>query len=234
MAKPQASAADVRRLTDSSEGRADLVHPGASAAAPTPGCGRGDRAAASSALEGADTVEVENVSQPPRRVRRLRLNSSAPWSLQTGPPNARTQGSSSTSIQKARPDQLRWAPHYRDIPASAAPRIGWGSSVVSVPRGSLSSKHGQPGKKVLSPSLEAAIAYTLRSELLERVMRQGSCYCSKTFRAACKRLGLHQIFTRPIPEDQRQSRATNRLGKGYARAYPTGSATAELPYWLSL
>ena len=33
---------------------------------------------------------------------------------------------------------------------------------------------------------------------IERVMTDnGSCYRSKTFRAACKRLGLRQIFTRP-------------------------------------
>jgi transposase InsO family protein len=33
---------------------------------------------------------------------------------------------------------------------------------------------------------------------IERVMTDnGSCYCSKMFRAACKRLGLRQIFTRP-------------------------------------
>jgi transposase InsO family protein len=33
---------------------------------------------------------------------------------------------------------------------------------------------------------------------IERVMTDnGSCYRSKTFRAACKRLGLRQIFTKP-------------------------------------
>jgi transposase InsO family protein len=47
--------------------------------------------------------------------------------------------------------------------------------------------------------LEAAVAYFAKLGIRsERVMTDnGSCYRSKTFRAACKRLGLRQIFTRP-------------------------------------
>jgi transposase InsO family protein len=47
--------------------------------------------------------------------------------------------------------------------------------------------------------LEAAVAYFAKLGIrVERVMTDnGSCYRSKTFRAACKRLGLRQIFTRP-------------------------------------
>ena len=47
--------------------------------------------------------------------------------------------------------------------------------------------------------LEAAVAYFAKLGIrIERVMTDnGSCYQSKTFRAACKRLGLRQIFTRP-------------------------------------
>ena len=47
--------------------------------------------------------------------------------------------------------------------------------------------------------LEAAVTYYARLGIrIERVMTDnGSCYCSKSFRAACKRLGLRQIFTRP-------------------------------------
>jgi transposase InsO family protein len=47
--------------------------------------------------------------------------------------------------------------------------------------------------------LEAAVAYYARLGVrIERVMTDnGSCYRSKTFRAACIRLGLRQIFTRP-------------------------------------
>lgn len=47
--------------------------------------------------------------------------------------------------------------------------------------------------------LEAAVAYYASLGIrIERVMTDnGSCYRSKTFRAACKRLGLRQIFTKP-------------------------------------
>ena len=47
--------------------------------------------------------------------------------------------------------------------------------------------------------LEAAVAYYAKFGIrIERVMTDnGSCYRSKTFRAACKRLGLRQIFTQP-------------------------------------
>ena len=47
--------------------------------------------------------------------------------------------------------------------------------------------------------LEAAIAYYRNLNIrIERVMTDnGSCYRSKTFQAACKRLGLRQIFTKP-------------------------------------
>jgi transposase InsO family protein len=47
--------------------------------------------------------------------------------------------------------------------------------------------------------LEAAVAYFAKLGVrLERVMTDnGSCYQSKMFRAACKRLGLRQVFTRP-------------------------------------
>ena len=47
--------------------------------------------------------------------------------------------------------------------------------------------------------LEAAVAYFAKLGIrVERVMTDnGSCYRSKTFRAACKRLDRRQIFTRP-------------------------------------
>src|SRR3954471_10809614 len=46
--------------------------------------------------------------------------------------------------------------------------------------------------------LEAAVAYYARLGIrIERVMTDnGSCYRSKSFRAACKRFGLRQIFTK--------------------------------------
>src|SRR5262249_41419771 len=47
--------------------------------------------------------------------------------------------------------------------------------------------------------LEAAVAHFAKLRVrIERVMTDnGSCYQSKSFRAACKRLGLRQIFTKP-------------------------------------
>jgi transposase InsO family protein len=56
--------------------------------------------------------------------------------------------------------------------------------------------------------LEAAVDYFSKLSIrIERVMTDnGSCYRSKSFRAACKRLGLRQIFTKPYT-DQRQGRA---------------------------
>jgi transposase InsO family protein len=47
--------------------------------------------------------------------------------------------------------------------------------------------------------LEAAVAYYASLGIkVQRVMTDnGSCYRSKTFRAACIRLGLRQIFTMP-------------------------------------
>src|SRR5262245_9519719 len=58
--------------------------------------------------------------------------------------------------------------------------------------------------------LEAAITYLAKLGVqVERVMTDnGSCYRSKAFRAACKRLGLRQIFTKPhTRQNQWQSRA---------------------------
>jgi transposase InsO family protein len=47
--------------------------------------------------------------------------------------------------------------------------------------------------------LQAAVAYFLKLGVqIERVMTDnGSCYRSTMFRAACKRLGFRQIFTKP-------------------------------------
>ena len=74
---------------------------------------------------------------------------------------------------------------------------------------------------------------------IERVMTDnGSCYRSKAFRAACKRLGLRQIFTRPYtPRTNGKGRALHpnraarmglrsslpKLRSAIRRAAPTGS-----------
>jgi transposase InsO family protein len=87
--------------------------------------------------------------------------------------------------------------------------------------------------------LEASIAYygTLGIRI-ERVMTDnGSCYRSKTFRAACKRLGLRQIFTKPYtPKTNGKAERfiqTALREWAYARAYQNSvQRTAELPHWL--
>jgi transposase InsO family protein len=65
----------------------------------------------------------------------------------------------------------------------------------------------------------------------------GSCYRSRTFRAACKRLGLRQIFTKPYtPRTNGKAERfiqTSLREWAYARAYNTSDErTAELPRWL--
>ena len=87
--------------------------------------------------------------------------------------------------------------------------------------------------------LEAAVAYfTKLGVRVERVMTDnGSCYCSKMFRSACKRLGLRQIFTRPYtPRTNGKAERfiqTALREWAYAQAYQSShQRTAELPNWL--
>jgi transposase InsO family protein len=87
--------------------------------------------------------------------------------------------------------------------------------------------------------LETAVAYFAKLGIrIERVMTDnGSCYRSKTFRAACKRLGLRQIFTKPYtPRTNGKAERfiqTSLREWAYARAYNTSDErTAELPRWL--
>ena len=75
--------------------------------------------------------------------------------------------------------------------------------------------------------LEAAVAYYAELGIrIERVMTDnGSCYRSKTFGSACKRLGLRQIFTRPYtPKTNGKAERfiqTALREWAYARAYRT-------------
>ena len=87
--------------------------------------------------------------------------------------------------------------------------------------------------------LEAAVAYYTKLGIrIERVMTDnGSCYRSKTFRAACKRLGLRQIFTKPYtPRTNGKAERfiqTALREWAYARAYQNSQQrAAELPHWL--
>jgi transposase InsO family protein len=87
--------------------------------------------------------------------------------------------------------------------------------------------------------LEAAVAYFAKLGVrVERVMTDnGSCYRSKIFRAACKRLNLRQIFTRPYtPKTNGKAERfiqTSLREWAYARAYNSSDErSAELPRWL--
>ena len=87
--------------------------------------------------------------------------------------------------------------------------------------------------------LEAAVAYFASLGIgIERVMTDnGSCYRSKAFRAACKRLGLRQIFTRPYTP-RTNGKAERFIQSAlrewaYARAYQNSDQrSAELLDWL--
>jgi transposase InsO family protein len=87
--------------------------------------------------------------------------------------------------------------------------------------------------------LVAAVAYYAKLGIsIERVMTDnGSCYRSKGFRAACKRLGLRQVFTRPYtPKTNGKAERfiqTALREWAYACAYQNSDQrTAELSNWL--
>ena len=87
--------------------------------------------------------------------------------------------------------------------------------------------------------LEAAVAYYTKLGIrIERVMTDnGSCYQSKLFRAACKHIGLRQIFTKPYtPKTNGKAERfiqTALREWAYARAYHNSDQrSAELLSWL--
>lgn len=87
--------------------------------------------------------------------------------------------------------------------------------------------------------LKAAIAYYQRLGVtIQRVMTDnGSCYISKAFRKACKRLGLKHIYTKPYtPKTNGKAERfiqTALREWAYAHAYPTSDHRADqLPVWL--
>ena len=87
--------------------------------------------------------------------------------------------------------------------------------------------------------LEAALAYYASLGVtVERVMTDnGSCYRSKAFAKACKRLGLRHIRTRPYtPKTNGKAERfiqTALREWAYAKAYQTSEQRArELPLWL--
>jgi transposase InsO family protein len=87
--------------------------------------------------------------------------------------------------------------------------------------------------------LEAAVSYYASLGVkIERVMTDnGSCYRSRDFGRACKRLGLKHILTRPYtPKTNGKAERfiqTSLREWAYARAYNTShERTDELPRWL--
>jgi transposase InsO family protein len=87
--------------------------------------------------------------------------------------------------------------------------------------------------------LKAAVAYYKQLGIkVERIMTDnGSCYRSKVFHKACKRLGLKQIFTRPYtPRTNGKAERfiqTSLREWAYARAYDTSRQRAkELPFFV--
>jgi len=87
--------------------------------------------------------------------------------------------------------------------------------------------------------LKAAVAYYASLGVtVERVMTDnGSCYRSKAFAKACRRLGIRHIFTKPYtPKTNGKAERfiqTSLREWAYAKAYDTSrQRAAELPYWL--
>lgn len=87
--------------------------------------------------------------------------------------------------------------------------------------------------------LKAAVAYYASLGVkIERVMTDnGSCYRSRAFARACKRLALRHIFTKPYtPKTNGKAERfiqTSLREWAYARAYNTSNErTAQLPIWL--
>jgi transposase InsO family protein len=87
--------------------------------------------------------------------------------------------------------------------------------------------------------LKAAVAYYASLGVkVERVMTDnGSCYRSRAFGRACKRLGLRHIRTKPYtPKTNGKAERfiqTSLREWAYARAYDTsGQRAAELPRWM--
>jgi transposase InsO family protein len=87
--------------------------------------------------------------------------------------------------------------------------------------------------------LKAAVAYYASLGIIvERVMTDnGSCYRSRRFRSACRRLGLKHIFTKPYtPRTNGKAERfiqTALREWAYAKAYDTSlQRAAELPHWM--
>ena len=158
--------------------------------------------------------------------------------------NARDQASSSISISKSSAGSALWATITGRYPGAVNRHhgIGWEFVHVCIDDASRIAfvQVLTDQRKVSAVAfLEAAVAYYAKLGVrIERVMTDnGSCYQSKMFRAACKRLGLRQIFTRPYtPKTNGKAERfiqTALREWAYARAYHNSDQrSAELPHWL--
>ena len=154
------------------------------------------------------------------------------WSLlnRSGAMNARIRASSFTSILRSSVASVRLGTaSLGDIPArSIVTLASVGSSSTSAsttPRGRLRSVRANQRKESAVAFLEAAVAYFAKLGIrVERVMTDnGSCYRSKTFRTACKRFGLRQIFTRPSLR-----RPTEKLNASFKPRFANGPTPAPI------
>ena len=180
-----------------------------------------------------------------RVLRRLGLNKLCALETATRAPlRARASRRAHTSrYQEAWPDRLRRPSHHGTTHRlNRHLGIGWEFVHVCIDDASrLAFVQVMPDQRKESAVafLEAALAYYAKLGIrVERVMTDnGSCYRSKNFRAACKRLGLRQIITRPYtPRTNGKAERfiqTSLREWAYARAYNTSDErTAELPRWL--
>src|SRR4029077_11531580 len=129
-----------------------------------------------------------------------------PWNPlnRSGAMSAKTRVSSSTSTSRSSAVLEGGASHHRPTNRRGNRHLGIGWEYVHVciddtSRVAFVQVKANQRKESAVAFLEAAVADFAKLGIrVERVMTDnGSCYRSKTFRAACKRLGLRQIFTRP-------------------------------------
>ena len=173
--------------------------------------------------------------------------SSAPWSRpnRSGAMSARTQASSSISTSRSLAALARWdiaSPDAKPAWSNRHHGIGWEFVHVCIDdasRVAFVQVMADQRKETAVAFLQAAVAYYAKLGVrIARVMTDnGSCYRSKTFRAACFRLGLRQIFTRPYtPKTNGKAERfiqTALREWAYARAYQNSDQRSEeLVAWL--
>src|SRR5215475_6004512 len=171
--------------------------------------------------------------------------SSAPWSRpnRSGAMSARTQANSSISTSRSSAALARWdiaSPDGKPAWSTVTMALAGSSSMSAstMPRASPSCRSWLiSARKPLSPSFRLPLLITLGVRIARVMTDNGSCYRSKTFRAACFRLGLRQLFTRPYtPKTNGKAERfiqTALREWAYARAYQNSDQRSEeLVAWL--